>query len=121
MAVKLTKRQTEHHRQSIQVAALLTRLRKNGMGTLTTPKGNALELTSGQIKSIQILIDKAMPNLSAIEQTHIEEPVSRQSMAEELKQVMDSLTIEERNQLVGRKDIDTTAEEVINQPGVTIQ
>jgi len=118
MSVKLTRRQTEHHRQSIKVSALMTRLAKNAAGTLKTPQGESIEMTAGQIRSAQILIDKAMPNLSSIEQTNIEEPVSRQSLQEELKQLRDSLTPDELIQLIGRVSVDQPAEEEQLQPTI---
>ena len=117
MGAKLNKRQTERHRLGIKVGNLITLLDKNAKGQLKDPHGTPYELSNGKLKSIQILLDKAMPNLSAIEQTHIEEPISRQSLAEELKQVMDSLTIDERNQLLGRMT-DQSAEETTTQPTI---
>ena len=119
MTVKLTRRQTERHRESIRVSALITRLAKNAAGTLKTPQGEPIEMTAGQIRSAQILIDKAMPNLTSIEQTNIEEPQSRQTLQEELNQLRESLTPEDIKQLLGRvidsTAIDVTAEEQVDK------
>ena len=102
MGAKLNKRQTESHRLGIKVGNLISLLDRNARGALKDPKGNPYELSSGKLKSIQLLLDKAMPNLSAIEQTHIEQPVSRQSLQEELTQLRNSLTPDEVQQLIGR-------------------
>ena len=48
---------------------LVNRLYKNAQGELKTPKGDSIELTSGQLKSIEILLRKLVPDLKAIEHT----------------------------------------------------
>ncbi len=56
---KLNRMQAENARANIQVAMLLKRLEDNAMGLIDPP------LDSGQVKSIQIQLDKSMPNLSS--------------------------------------------------------
>ena len=58
---KLTRRQAENHRASIQVGKILERLDRASEGKL--------ELTPVQVKAAQILLDKALPTLQSIDQT----------------------------------------------------
>jgi hypothetical protein len=46
-------------RQKIQTSQLINRLQANAMGEI--------ELTQGQIKSIEVLLKKSLPDLSSIE------------------------------------------------------
>lgn len=49
------------HRERIQTTQLVNRLQKNGLGELDP------ELSPSQVKSIEILLRKALPDLSAVE------------------------------------------------------
>lgn len=53
-------------REKIQISQLVTRLENNALGKLKSPQGEPIEMTQGQIASARIVVDKAMPNLSAI-------------------------------------------------------
>lgn len=62
---KLTRRQAENARAAIQVGVIIDRLAKASRGEL--------DLTPTQIKASQILLDKSLPTLQAIESTQIED------------------------------------------------
>lgn len=66
----------EKTRAKIKVSQLVNRLNKNALGTLTNPPGRTLdedeeqpivEMTNGQIKSAEILLNKTLPNLQSTE------------------------------------------------------
>lgn len=63
--VRITRRQQDNHRASIRVANLLSRLEKNANGELKNNAGEPYELSPSQVKSIQILLDRALPPLQA--------------------------------------------------------
>ena len=67
--VAITRRQADGHRASIRVSCLLTRLENNAMGVLYDPDKNLIEMSVSQVKSAQILLDKALPTLQAIDAT----------------------------------------------------
>lgn len=50
----------QHHRDKIKASVLLDRLQKNALGELQP------EMTSQQIKSAEICLNKVVPNLSAV-------------------------------------------------------
>jgi len=61
-------------RDKIKVSQLINRLNANALGTLTNPPGKKLEegeinpiveMTAGQIRSAEILLNKSLPNLIA--------------------------------------------------------
>jgi hypothetical protein len=62
---KLTRRQAENARAAIKVGMLLERLQRAA--------GGEIELSPTQIKSAQILLDKSLPTLQAIESTQVED------------------------------------------------
>lgn len=62
---KLTRRQAENARAAIKVGSIITRLVKAADGEL--------DMTPTQIKAAQILLDKSLPTLQAIESTQIED------------------------------------------------
>ena len=97
----LTRRQTERHRSSIQTSALLTRLKKHAMGTLMSPKGEPVDMSSTQIRAAEILLSKALPNLTATEVTNVEDTQDRTSLDEQLKTLLANLSKEEREILQG--------------------
>lgn len=58
-----TKRNAMLHQEArgkIQTTQIINRLQNNGLGKMKT------ELSTGQIKSLQILLDKKLPDLQAI-------------------------------------------------------
>ncbi len=65
--VRLTKRQSDKCRSAIQATHLIKRLQDNANGKLTDKSGNPIEMTNGQIRSAEILLNKALPNLQAQE------------------------------------------------------
>jgi hypothetical protein len=62
---KLTRRQAENARAAIRVGVIIERLQKAAIGEL--------ELTPAQIKSAQVLLDKSLPTLQAIESTQVDD------------------------------------------------
>lgn len=62
---KITRRQAENHRASIDVGTIVNRLQAAAR--------NEIEMTPTAIKASQILLDKALPTLSSIDQTNITE------------------------------------------------
>lgn len=61
-------------RDKIKVSQLINRLNANALGTLTNPPGKKLEegeelpiveMTAGQIRSAEILLNKSLPNLQS--------------------------------------------------------
>lgn len=68
----------EKTRAKIKVSQLVNRLNANALGTLTNPPGRKLEegevlpiieMTTGQIRSAEILLNKSLPSLQATELT----------------------------------------------------
>ena len=59
MAARLTKRQSDLHRESIKVSMLINRLNDHILGKV--------ELSATQVRSIEVLLRKAMPDLKAME------------------------------------------------------
>jgi len=76
--VRLNERQRKSHRDSIKTGQLLTLLHNHAFGLLKLPvgkkdgstvKGDPYLLEPSQVKAIQILLDKALPTLQAIDAT----------------------------------------------------
>ena len=72
----ITHRQAEKTRNAIDTTLLMGLLERNALGTLVKPNlkfvpdpGAPYELSASQVKSAQICLDKAMPNLQALEVT----------------------------------------------------
>ncbi len=61
MAVRKNLSHDTRTREKIQTSQLVNRLEANAFGTI--------ELTAGQLKSIEILLKKTLPDLQAIEHT----------------------------------------------------
>jgi len=59
-------------RKKIQVTQIVNRLAANTMGSLTNQNGDHVEMSQGQLKSADILLKKALPDLSATEITGID-------------------------------------------------
>lgn len=59
MAARLNNRQSEQSRAAIQTTQLIKRLQEQAFGTV--------ELSQQQIKAIEILLKKSLPDLSAVE------------------------------------------------------
>lgn len=59
MAARLTKRQSNLHRESIRVSMLINRLTDHILGKV--------DLSQTQIRAIEVLLKKAMPDLKAVE------------------------------------------------------
>ena len=64
MAVRLNKRHSDMVRSKIQASQLINRLTDHALGEV--------ELTQTQIRAIEILLNKSVPNLAAIAVQHIE-------------------------------------------------
>lgn len=62
MAARLNPRHDEKTREKIQASQLINRLNKNALGALGDK-----EMTSGQIRSAEILLRKVLPDLSAVD------------------------------------------------------
>lgn len=61
MAARLNPRHTEQVRQKIQASVIIERLHRHFNGEL--------ELTSSQLKSAEMLLDRSVPKLSQIQHT----------------------------------------------------
>ena len=62
---KLTRRQGENVRAAIKTSQLKNRLEANALGTLTKTvdgKKESIELSTGQIKSAEILLNRTLPS-----------------------------------------------------------
>ena len=66
MAVRLNKRHSDMVRTKIQTSQLLNRLADQAFGKI--------ELEANQIRSIEILLNKALPNLQAVAVANIDQP-----------------------------------------------
>ncbi len=66
MAVRLNKRHSDMVRTKIQTSQLLNRLTDHAFGKI--------ELETNQIRSIEILLNKALPNLQAVAVANIDQP-----------------------------------------------
>ena len=77
-------------------------LERNAQGKLKDSHGKPYELSAGKLRSIQILLDKAMANLSAVEHTNIDEPQDRQSLQEQVQAMKAALTPEDIRMLLDR-------------------
>lgn len=66
MAVRLNKRHGDMVRTKIQTSQLLNRLADHAFGKI--------ELETNQIRSIEILLNKALPNLQAVAVANIDQP-----------------------------------------------
>ena len=66
MAVRLNKRHGDMVRTKIQTSQLLNRLADHAFGKI--------ELEANQIRSIEILLNKALPNLQAVAVANIDQP-----------------------------------------------
>jgi len=71
--VRSTKRQSDNCRAAIRATSLSNRLQDNVLGRLRDKSGNPIEMTPSQVRSAEILPNKALPNLSAVEQTNIDQ------------------------------------------------
>ena len=86
--VRKRKYQTESTREKIRTTQLVNRLNQFIFGEKDA-SGNVLELSQGQIKAIQILLDKSLPSLSSVDQT-IEQVQERseEQMMDELREMI---------------------------------
>ena len=66
------------------------------MGTLMSPKGEPVDMSSTQIRAAEILLSKALPNLTATEVTNVEDTQDRTSLDEQVKTLLANLSKEER-------------------------
>lgn len=82
------KYQTEKTREKIQVAYYINRLDQFISGKPDS-QGKTVDLSPGQVKAIQILLDKSLPSLSAVDQT-VEQVETRTEaeMMDELKEMI---------------------------------
>jgi len=85
---ELNKRQAEAHRASIKTGALLSILDQNAKGTLKNKNGESYELSSGRLKSIEMLINKSLPALQSIEQSFHEIPDNPEDIERQWNQAL---------------------------------
>ncbi|MDB4725951.1 hypothetical protein OAF54_00850 [bacterium] len=52
-------------REAIKLKQIANRLEMNALGTLTNHLGDEIEMTAGQLKASEMLLRKALPDLSA--------------------------------------------------------
>ena len=83
IGVRKRKYQTESTREKIRTTQLVNRLSQFIFGEKDT-NGNVPDLSQGQIKAIQILLDKSLPSLSSVDQTveQVQERTEDQMMDE---------------------------------------
>lgn len=67
MATRLNKRQTEGCREAIKTTQLLNRLQKFANGEKENGSDKLVELSPAQIRAMEILLNKSLPNLSSVE------------------------------------------------------
>ena len=65
MAARLNPKQDERARSAIQTTQLVKRLNCYALGQ-PGPQGEAVELDSGRLKAIEILLRKSLPDLSTV-------------------------------------------------------
>ena len=66
MAARKNLSHDDKTRERIKTSQLVNRLQDNAFGTKTGSAKEYVELTAGQLKSIEILLRKSLPDLSAI-------------------------------------------------------
>lgn len=66
MAARLNLRQQEQTRSAIQTSQLVNRLQSFALGEKEATGDKPVELDAGRLKAIEILLRKALPDLSAI-------------------------------------------------------
>ena len=66
-----------------------------------SPKGEPVDMSSTQIRAAEILLSKALPNLTATEVTNVEDTQDRTSLDEQVKTLLANLSKEEREILQG--------------------
>lgn len=88
MTTRIRKYQTEKTKEKIRTTQLVNRLQQYVFGEKDT-NGLIPDLSQGQIKSIQILLDKSLPSMSSVDQT-VEQVETRteDQMMEELKEMI---------------------------------
>jgi len=121
---QLTNRQKQGTRDIIQVTKIIELLQKNAMGTLTKPHlknipdpGAPYELSASQVKSAQILLDKALPSLQAIDvkQTSEVPKMSPDELKQELGKWLRQLPEEEVSRMLrGAPSLTVIEAEVID-------
>lgn len=82
------KYQTEKTKEKIRTTQLVNRLQQF---VFNEPDSNGTipELSQGQIKAIQILLDKSLPSMSSVDQTVEQvEPRTEEQMMEELREAI---------------------------------
>ena len=68
MAARINKKHDQWTRDKIKVTQLVNRLQAAALGTIDPNTGKPLEMTPGQMKAAEVLLKKALPDLSCIEQ-----------------------------------------------------
>ena len=88
MVARNRKYQTEKTKEKIRTTQLVNRLQQFVFSEADST-GTIPDLNAGQIKAIQILLDKSLPSMSSVDQT-VEQVESRteEQMLEELKEMI---------------------------------
>lgn len=91
--IALTRRQTDRHRQSIAVSNILSLLQRNAEGKLIGPDGEPYELSPSRLKSLELLLNKALPSLQAVDVTTSDEkpPLSPAEVELEMGKLLRSM------------------------------
>lgn len=66
MATRINPKHDDATRQKIQTSQLVNRLNSYALGELG-PQGETIELTAGQLKAMEILLRKSLPDLAAVQ------------------------------------------------------
>jgi hypothetical protein len=67
MATRLNPKHDDATRQKIQTSQLVNRLNGYALGELDPTSEKPIEISTGQLKAIEILLRKSLPDLSAVQ------------------------------------------------------
>ena len=88
MTTRIRKYQTEKTKEKIRTTQLVNRLQQYVFGE-NDHLGKVPDLSQGQIKAIQILLDKSLPSMSSVDQKVEQvEPRTEEQMMEELREMI---------------------------------
>jgi len=113
--VDITRRHADSARAAIKVSKIVKLLQDNAQGLLRKPNlkyitdpGAPYELTASQVKSAQILLDKALPSLQAIDVSSAPETpeLSPDELKEKLQMVLVAMPKEEVMRMIGATTVE---------------
>jgi hypothetical protein len=67
MAARINAKHDEATRQKIQTSQLVNRLNGYALGENDPTSGQPIEITQGQLKAMEILLRKSLPDLAAVQ------------------------------------------------------